>query len=67
LDEATSSLDLASGRKDNQAMRVVAQGRTTLVVTHRPQSLHWVERVLVVAGGEIVADTSPHQYLTQAA
>jgi len=67
LDEATSNLDLASERKVNQAMRVVAQGRTTLVVTHRPQSLHWVERVLVVSAGEIVADTSPLAYLAQAA
>ncbi|MGD7705380.1 ABC transporter ATP-binding protein [Microlunatus sp. Y2014] len=65
LDEATSNLDLASERKVNQAMRVVAQGRTTLVVTHRPQSLHWVERVLVVSGGEIVGDTTPHQYLAE--
>ncbi|HEY9293064.1 MAG TPA: ABC transporter ATP-binding protein [Microlunatus sp.] len=63
LDEATSNLDLASERKVNQAMRVAAQGRTTLVVTHRPQSLHWVERVLVVSDGAIVGDEKPADYL----
>ncbi|SDS53462.1 ABC transporter ATP-binding protein [Microlunatus soli] len=63
LDEATSNLDLASERKVNQAMRVAAQGRTTLVVTHRPQSLHWVERVLVVSDGAIVGDQQPADYL----
>jgi ATP-binding cassette subfamily B protein len=63
LDEATSNLDLASERKVNQAMRVAAQGRTTLVVTHRPQSLHWVERVLVVSDGGIVGDQQPAEYL----
>jgi len=63
LDEATSNLDLASERKVNQAMRIAAQGRTTLVVTHRPQSLHWVERVLVVSDGTIVGDQQPADYL----
>lgn len=67
LDEATSNLDLASERKVNQAMRVVAKGRTTLVVTHRPQSLHWVDRVLVVSAGEIVDDIAPHIYLASGA
>lgn len=66
LDEATSNLDLASERKVNRAMRVASQGRTTLVVTHRPQSLHWVQRVLVVADGRIVDDQEPAVYLRAA-
>ncbi|MBA8794581.1 ATP-binding cassette subfamily B protein [Friedmanniella endophytica] len=65
LDEATSNLDLASERKVNQAMRVASRGRTTLVVTHRPQSLHWVQRVLVVADGEIVGDHEARRYLSE--
>ena len=63
LDEATSNLDLASERKVNRAMRVASEGRTTLVVTHRPQSLHWVQRVLVVADGRIIDDRKPADYL----
>ena len=63
LDEATSNLDLASERRVNQAMRVASAGRTTLVVTHRPQSLRWVDRVLVVAGGRIVADEPAPVYI----
>lgn len=63
LDEATSNLDLSSERRVDRAMRLIAKGRTTLVVTHRPQSLHWVQRVLVVAGGRIVDDTTPDDYL----
>ena len=63
LDEATSNLDLASERKVNRAMRTASAGRTTLVVAHRPQSLRWTDRVLVVSDGRIVEDTTPDAYL----
>ncbi|WP_198663777.1 ABC transporter ATP-binding protein [Jiangella endophytica] len=63
LDEATSNLDLASERKVNQAMRVASAGRTTIVVTHRPQSLHWVDRVVEVADGRITTDEPAPRYV----
>ncbi|SEF16213.1 ABC transporter ATP-binding protein [Jiangella alba] len=63
LDEATSNLDLASERKVNQAMRVASAGRTTIVVTHRPQSLHWVDRVVEVADGRIATDEPAPRYV----
>ena len=63
LDEATSNLDLASERKVNRAMRIASHGRTTLVVTHRPQSLHWVQRVLVVSDGRIIDDQDSANYI----
>lgn len=63
LDEATSNLDLASERRVNQAMRVASAGRTTLVVTHRPQSLHWVDRVVVIAGGRVAGDEPAGDYI----
>ncbi|OIV38946.1 hypothetical protein BIV57_03000 [Mangrovactinospora gilvigrisea] len=56
LDEATSNLDLAGERRVNRAMRAVSAGRTTLVVTHRPQALAWVDRVVRVHQGEVVED-----------
>lgn len=56
LDEATSNLDLASEYRVNQAMRAVSAGRTTIVVTHRPQALQWVDRVVRLQGGQIVED-----------
>ncbi|NED94836.1 ABC transporter ATP-binding protein [Phytoactinopolyspora alkaliphila] len=65
LDEATSNLDLASERKVNQAMRVASAGRTTLVVTHRPQSLHWVDRVIVVADGKVAGDEPAPDYVAR--
>ncbi|NDL58129.1 ABC transporter ATP-binding protein [Phytoactinopolyspora mesophila] len=65
LDEATSNLDLASERRVNQAMRVASAGRTTLVVTHRPQSLHWVDRVVVVADGRVAGDEPASDYVAR--
>ncbi|WP_123788236.1 ABC transporter ATP-binding protein [Phytoactinopolyspora halophila] len=65
LDEATSNLDLASERQVNRAMRAASAGRTTLVVTHRPQSLHWVDRVVVVADGKVAGDEPAHEYVAR--
>lgn len=56
LDEATSNLDLASEYRVNQAMRAVSAGRTTIVVTHRPQALQWVDRVVRLQGGKVIED-----------
>lgn len=56
LDEPTSHLDHNS---ENIALRVLHQwlkNRTLLVVTHRPQVLQLVERVIVVDNGRIVMD-----------
>jgi ATP-binding cassette subfamily B protein len=59
LDEATSSLDLASEAQVNRAMKAASAGRTTIVIAHRPQSLHWVDRIITVHEGNVVADCEP--------
>jgi ATP-binding cassette subfamily B protein len=59
LDEATSSLDLASEAQVNRAMKTVSAGRTTVVIAHRPQSLQWVDRIVTVHDGNIVAESLP--------
>jgi ATP-binding cassette, subfamily B, bacterial len=56
LDEATSHLDLKSERRVEQAMRTAAAGRTTIVIAHRPQTLRWVDRIVTVHDGQVVAD-----------
>ncbi|MEQ7009408.1 ABC transporter ATP-binding protein [Actinopolymorpha sp. B17G11] len=56
LDEATSHLDLKSERRVEQAMRSAAAGRTTIVIAHRPQTLRWVDRVVTVHDGQVIAD-----------
>jgi ATP-binding cassette subfamily B protein len=62
LDEATSHLDLKSERRVEQAMRSAAKGRTTLVIAHRPQTLRWVDRVVTIHDGEVVADQPAEEF-----
>lgn len=51
LDEATSQVDLYSEQIILQAIGRLAQGRTVVMVTHRPSALEGVERVLQLEGG----------------
>ncbi|MFD2078694.1 ATP-binding cassette, subfamily B [Actinopolymorpha cephalotaxi] len=62
LDEATSHLDLQSERRVEQAMAKVAAGRTTIVIAHRPQTLRWVDRIVTVHDGQVVADQTAEQF-----
>lgn len=62
LDEATSHLDLKSERRVEQAMRSAAKGRTTIVIAHRPQTLRWVDRVVTIHDGKVVADQPAEEF-----
>ncbi|WP_020578983.1 ABC transporter ATP-binding protein [Actinopolymorpha alba] len=62
LDEATSHLDLKSERRVEQAMRKAASGRTTIVIAHRPQTLRWVDRIVTVHDGQVVADQGAEEF-----
>lgn len=62
FDEATSALD---GENDRAVMEAVVQGAkdsTMLFVTHRPSTLEWVDRVLVLDHGR-VAGFDTHEAL----
>ncbi|MFT3779822.1 MAG: type I secretion system permease/ATPase [Ottowia sp.] len=56
LDEPTSGLDEMSERAALQAMAEWARERTMVVVTHRPQVLPFVQRVIVVEQGRVLMD-----------
>ncbi len=61
LDEATANLDLATEARVNQAMGVVSQGRTTVVIAHRLPTAHRADRILVVDDGRVVEDGVPDE------
>jgi ABC-type multidrug transport system fused ATPase/permease subunit len=51
LDEPTSSLDAASEEAVLQAFRTAREGRTTLVIAHRPAMVAEADHVVVLADG----------------
>ena len=53
LDEPNSNLDTAGERALAEALaRLKASGVTVVAVTHRPQLLRWVDKVMVMAEGQ---------------
>jgi len=54
LDEATSALDAESERAVQDALAVLAAGRTTLVVAHRLATVRQANRILVIDRGRVV-------------
>ncbi len=62
LDDATSAVDPAKEHEIRAAMGVVMEGRTTIVIAHRPGTIALADRVVLLDEGRIVAD-GPHDRL----
>jgi ATP-binding cassette, subfamily B, bacterial len=58
LDEATSNLDPETELEVEGALRVLLAGRTAIVIAHRLKSAERADRVIMIDGGEIIADGS---------
>jgi subfamily B ATP-binding cassette protein MsbA len=54
LDEATSSLDSEAERSVQEALEVLMENRTTLVIAHRLSTVRRADRIIVVEHGRIV-------------
>jgi ABC-type multidrug transport system fused ATPase/permease subunit len=61
LDEATSSLDVPTERAVQRALRTVLRDRTALIIAHRLSTVEIADRVLVLAGGQVVEDGDPDE------
>jgi ATP-binding cassette subfamily B protein len=55
LDDATSAIDSATEDKIQTAIARVLAGRTTLLITHRLSQIRRADKVLMLDGGELVA------------
>ena len=54
LDDATSAVDATKEHEIRAALAEVMEGRTTLVIAHRPATIALADRVAVLEGGRIV-------------
>jgi len=64
LDDSTSAIDSATEDKIQRAIFAAAQGRTTLIITHRLSQIRWADLIVVLRKGRIVAVGS-HEELIQ--
>jgi len=65
LDEPTSAMDFSTEATVTQRMQAFSEGKTVVLVTHRTSMLSFVDRVIVVDQGKIVAD-GPRERIMQA-
>ncbi len=63
LDEATSALDTRSERRIQDALNVLMQNRTTLVIAHRLSTVENADRIIVMDAGKIVESGSHAELL----
>jgi len=63
LDDATSSVDPTKEHEIRAAMREVMQGRTTLIIAHRPATVALADRVVLLGDNGRVVATGTHEDL----
>jgi len=61
LDEATSSLDVATETRVTEAMRRLRQGRTTIVIAHRLSTVIEADQIAVIEDGRVVESGPPEE------
>jgi len=66
LDEPTSMLDTAGRREVLEYLKALRAEKTILHVTHHLEELAGADRILVLNGGELVADETPERFLSDA-
>jgi ABC-type multidrug transport system fused ATPase/permease subunit len=64
LDEITSALDEPAATAMLAGLNLFRKARTLIVISHRPATILWAERILVVSEGRVV-DTGKHDDLVR--
>ncbi|SDN75603.1 ABC transporter ATP-binding protein [Alkalicoccus daliensis] len=64
LDEATSSIDTITEIKIQQALRRLMQGRTSIVIAHRLNTIREADQIIVLREGEVI-EAGSHETLLE--
>jgi ATP-binding cassette subfamily B protein len=54
LDEATSAVDVSTERRIQEALRVICEGRTSVIIAHRLATIRNADRIAVIRDGTVV-------------
>ncbi|TMK56538.1 MAG: ABC transporter ATP-binding protein [Actinobacteria bacterium] len=65
LDEATSSVDIGTERKIEQALRLLLAGRTAFIIAHRLSTIRDADLIVVLEHGQIVEQGSHDELLVR--
>ena len=65
LDEATASMDAENENLVQQALSVLLQGKTVLVIAHRMRTIANVDKVVVLEQGRVAETGTPEKLLNQ--
>jgi ATP-binding cassette, subfamily B, bacterial len=66
LDEPTAALDAVAEHAVFERFRTLAEGRTTLVISHRFPTVRMADRILVLDGGRVVEEGSHDELVAKA-
>ncbi len=63
LDEATAAMDTQTERKIQDALEILIEGKTTIMIAHRLSTLRMADKLVVLKNGEICEEGTPAELL----